>query len=186
MVQQRSLVAAVALLLLAASTAEAGCIMDTMKGYQELAPLVKALEATKLGAALNTSSSVVTLFAPTDVAFQKLSLITGLNASDILGNANGLTVALAYHLLSGAYTSDMLKTGLQIPTLLSPNDTLVPTVVGQGQFAAGTYITSKYGTPARVVTPNIKSPDCLSIVHIVDEFLLANQTGSALGINFAE
>ena len=33
--------------------------------------------------------------------------------------------ALAYHMASGAYTSDMLQTGLKLPTLLSPNATIV-------------------------------------------------------------
>jgi hypothetical protein len=29
-----------------------------------------------------------------------------------------------------------------------------------------------YGSPARILTPNVKSPDCLSLFHIVDEFLV--------------
>lgn len=45
--------------------------------------------------ALDDPSNTVTLFAPTDVAFQKLSLITNLNASTILSNANGLNLVRA-------------------------------------------------------------------------------------------
>ncbi len=122
-------------------------------------------------------------------------------------------------MLSGAFTLDMFKPGLSIPTLV-PNSTVVvsscvrqvstlqmcwdqpsgrdslphaldcplshksdirqtqvrpalqASVVGTGQFAPGTYLDAKFGTPARIVTPNVKSPDCLSLFHIIDEFLV--------------
>ncbi|GAB4818091.1 hypothetical protein N2152v2_005137 [Parachlorella kessleri] len=91
--------------------------------------------------------------------------------------------ALALHVLSGAFTLDMFRPGLSLTTLV-PNSTVVASVVGTGQFAPGTYLDAKFGTPARIVTPNVKSPDCLSLFHIIDEFLLFEETGPALGVSW--
>lgn len=53
------------------------------------------MQASDLGEALSSSSNVVTLLAPTDIAWQKLSLATNLNASEILSNGVGLNVVSA-------------------------------------------------------------------------------------------
>ena len=38
------------------------------------------------------------------------------------------------------------------------------------------------GAAGRVVTPNINSPDCPSVVHIIDAFLLPNEVAWDLGL----
>lgn len=65
-----------------------------------------------------------------------------------------------------------LRARLSIHCLNPQCPALQVNVIGDGEFAPGTYITSDFGTPARITTPNVKSPDCDSIFHIVDEFLV--------------
>ncbi len=50
------------------------------------------MQAAGLVDALNDTSNVITLFAPTDIAFQKLSLVINENATEILSNPDGLKV----------------------------------------------------------------------------------------------
>lgn len=88
--------------------------------------------------ALDDPSNTVTLFAPTDVAFQKLSLITNLNASTILSNANGLNLVRAlfpgrHSLTNGdsqlpctACGPDVVPTLFRVGTTQPPNPTTTP------------------------------------------------------------
>ncbi|CAB9526044.1 beta-induced protein ig-h3 [Seminavis robusta] len=98
-------------------------INQLLIGDPEYSILSAALNATGLDAAVDTDAAELTLFAPSDVAFQ----ISGIDLEKYLQPEweSHLSSLLSYHVVVGTILSDSLEDGLAVPTLEGTNVTFV-------------------------------------------------------------
>jgi uncharacterized surface protein with fasciclin (FAS1) repeats len=170
---------ALAALALVASPALAGSKIDRRPGNSTIAEIVAAspdhnvlefaLEAAGLTAALDDTSTRLTLFAPTDAAFEK--------AASELGFAS--VTALAEHLVEEELLDDVLlfhvTEGRRFSTSVfnRKNAKAIETLLGQylvstpsRRIVDGTTLTSD----ASVTTANISASN--GVVHVIDNVLV--------------
>jgi uncharacterized surface protein with fasciclin (FAS1) repeats len=83
-----------------------GNLLDTIKGERNLSTLAAAVKAAKLESTLRDMKSDLTIFAPTNKAFQKLgdSAVNGL-----IKNPEKLKSILLYHAVSGSVLRSALR-----------------------------------------------------------------------------
>ncbi|GAX75918.1 hypothetical protein CEUSTIGMA_g3361.t1 [Chlamydomonas eustigma] len=134
--------------------------------------LVAALKAAdgKLLAAVTNSSTAVTVFAPTDAAFQ--AAITSLNttAAALLANKPLITKILEFHISPSIVMSkEATMHGVKVSTLLPGQDLLV-TKKGLGSKAK-VFVTG-YKTKAKVLKADMLAG--ASVVHVIDKVLIPN------------
>ena len=90
------------------SSAPGPTIFELAQDDSRLSTLVTALQATGLDETLNTAAGPLTLFAPTDRAFEELGSDT---VNDLLANPDRLSAILQYHVVSGRVTRGDLSDG---------------------------------------------------------------------------
>lgn len=128
--------------------------------------------ATKAGLVPALSGAgTLTVFAPTDAAFNTLATRLGFTDATALVNAlpaSALASILNYHVLATRQTAADLSTGANTrPTLYSFGGTAATLSVGT---AGGVTLTDAVLTAANVVTANV--PASNGIVHVVDKVLV--------------
>lgn len=116
--------------------------------------LTAALRATGLDAVL-AQGGPVTVFAPTDAAFNALPAGT---LSNLLANPAQLAAILKYHVASGAVLSSALTNGEQITTL---NGAKVSVSISGSTVSINS---------AQVVIPDVKAVN--GVVHVINQVLL--------------
>ena len=133
----------------------------------EFTILLAAVQAADPGilAALSNPAASLTVFAPTDAAFEALLAQLGLTPGELLANTALLNDVLLYHVLPGEYDAAAL---FNLATSRWPLD-YVRTL--QGTFLeftndSGTLIVDS----SWVVTPNIEASN--GIVHVIGRVLL--------------
>ena len=131
-------------------------IVDVLQLDGRFTILLAALDRTGLDAAL-AGPNELTLFAPTDQAFQ--SLLSGLNitAGQLLENPD-LSSILLYHVVSGRERALPLLFARKATTL--QGDSLSVSLRPGGVFI----------NDSRVVNPNLNAPN--GIIHTIDKVLL--------------
>ncbi|GAX75919.1 hypothetical protein CEUSTIGMA_g3362.t1 [Chlamydomonas eustigma] len=131
--------------------------------------LVSALHAaggTLLLAATN-STSAVTVFAPTDVAFLQAINDLNTNSSALLANKPLLTSILSFHIVPGLVPSTAAtREGATFPTLLS-GQTLVFSKKG---IFKKSYEVTGYKTTAKLLMKDV--PAGGSLLHVIDRVLI--------------
>ncbi len=135
-----------------AHTASVGTLIAASEDHTVL---TAAVEAAGLGDAL---AGEITVFAPTDAAFEELLGTLGLDAETVLGSTDLLTTLLTYHVVPAAVTSDMLSNG--------PVETLEGSPVQVNLSDMGVMIDQAMVTEADIVANDG------GVVHIVDSVLV--------------
>jgi uncharacterized surface protein with fasciclin (FAS1) repeats len=122
--------------------------------------LVAALVKAELVPTLINPAATVTVFAPTNTAFDNLATALGTNLAGILALPN-LADVLKYHVLGSELLANQLVNG-PIATLSTQN--VIINTVG------GVKVNS-----SNVTTPNLQSTN--GIVHVIDRVLLSSYLG---------
>ncbi len=139
--------------------------------------LLDALERTNLTAAVSDPNASLTVFAPTDAAFQ--DLLTELNLPDLdaveaaLGN-DGLKTVLLYHVLGAEVKSSMVTTGY-VSTLgtNASNDALSLYI----STSSGVRINDR----ANVDMPDVEADN--GVIHVIDKVILPMTIYQLLDVN---
>merc|ERR1711924_330535 len=93
-------------------------LVDTAAATPEFSTLVAALNASGLVGALSDPSTKLTVFAPTNEAFDKLFSDFNVTAEEVLGNTKFLSDVLKYHVVGDVTAFGDLTDGSSLPTLL--------------------------------------------------------------------
>eukprot|EP00798_Chlamydomonas_sp_ICE-L_P019304 gene19304-25952_t len=133
----------------------------------DLSILLKAVsKCTPILDAAQDPDTMVTLFAPTNMAFENALAALGISAEDLLADTETLCDILKYHVVPAASTADLIRstdateTIIDAPTLLT-GQTVAISKVGDDVMV----------NDAKVVTPDVEIGSN-SIVHIIDAVLL--------------
>lgn len=162
----------VALLLLAVSimpaAAQQGTIVDIAAGNDDFSILVQAVQAADPAIAEALSGpGPLTVFAPTNRAFNNLASFLGVSLDELLANQDVVTQLLQYHVIQGNVFSSQIVTDAPIgetrlfPTLL-PN-TAIGVVVNEDNSIVLNGIVNV--TAADIAASN-------GVVHVIDNVLL--------------
>lgn len=140
-------------------------IADVVAGNEDFSTLLAAVEAADLTGALADTEATLTVFAPTNAAFEAALADLGLTAEELLADTETLTSILTYHVLDSVVTSgDLAEAGSEeIPvTTLSGEELIV--IVGD----AGN-VTFR-DQSATVTTADVEASN--GVIHIIDAVLL--------------
>jgi len=126
--------------------------------YLEAALLQEGLESE-----LQNSSSELTIFAPTDQAFENLATALGTDINGLLALPN-LADILTYHVLGTEVPSSTITNGTIVQPL-STSNTLKITLTGMGDV---------FVNQAQVTMPDVDADN--GVVHILDAVVLPSET----------
>ena len=141
-------------------------LIDAAAGTPDLSTLVAAIKAAGLENAFDDTSAKVTVFAPTDDAFNAALSALGLTAEDLLASPL-LGDILKYHVVGEPYTADMLVDGISLPTLEGSS------LMGYN----GTTIVAANGN-ATIAQSDVYT--CQGIVQVIDAVMLPQSAIDAL------
>merc|ERR1711871_1901965 len=148
-------------------------LIDAANNSPDHTTLVAAIKAAGLENAFDDTSAKVTVFAPTDDAFNAALSALGLTAEDLLASPL-LGDILKYHVVGEPYTAEMLVDGINLPTL-------------EGSSLMGYNGTTIWPTAKTIVAANgnatILDSDvytCQGIVQVIDAVMLPQSAIDAL------
>ena len=124
--------------------------------------LVTAVVQEELFPVLTNPTSSLTVFAPSNSAFDELALKLGVSLTDILALPN-LADILTYHVIGSEVVSSALTNG-QIVQPVSTTNTIKVSVNNDGVFA----------NQSKVITADITSAN--GVVHVISEVVLPSET----------
>ena len=151
-------------------------LVETASAVPDFSTLVAALQAADLASAFDDMSQKVTVFAPTNAAFEKLFAAENVTAEEVLANKDFLTKVLKYHVAGSVLPFESLVDGESISTLEGED-----LGVGTAQvlyIANGSAISYRSdakkvvgsGSNATIVQGNVWS--CNGVIQVIDEVLL--------------
>jgi len=161
---------ALSVLLINISFAQTNVFDDVISTSPNHTYLTAAITQQGLQGALQNPSATLTVFAPTNAAFDNLAASLGTDISGILALSN-LTDVLLYHVLGITAVSGDLSNGL-IVTPLNDDNTLKITVKGNGDV---------FVNQAQVTTANLSTNN--GVVHVTDAVLLSASTVADVAID---
>jgi len=130
----------------------------------EFTILLAALEAADLVDALNNPEDELTVFAPTDAAFEAALDALGITAEELLASES-LPDILLYHVLGAVVMSDDIlgsdQEEIVVETLQGENLVVVVSDAGEVTFR---------DNDAKVTTPDIEASN--GVIHVIDGVLL--------------
>ena len=140
-------------------------IADVVVGNEDFSTLLAAVEAAGLTDALTNADATLTVFAPTNGAFEAALAELGLTAEELLADTETLTAILNYHVLGNVVTSsDIVAAGTEeIPVETLGGEELVVVVDDAGT------VTFQNQT-ATVTTADVEASN--GVIHIIDAVLL--------------
>lgn len=133
--------------------------------------LLQAAQAAGLVPLLSQRTAVLTVFAPTDTAFQEFFAIYHIQAADLLRQPAVLKELLSYHVVPGvAALSTSLSSGQVLPTAFD-SATLTVAILPHDPSI---YIVPSSLHPAMVIQPfDVRA--CAAVVHTVDKVLIPKE-----------
>ena len=137
-------------------------------GFSLLLAAVQAADPS-VAAALNGSSKL-TVFAPTNAAFQQLLAELGVTQQQLLADQALLTQVLTYHVVSGEVARADVPLGQPIATLEGG----VFKVEGQGD---GLAVTDERNRVAAITATDVRASN--GVLHTIDKVLLPGDKGVA-------
>jgi uncharacterized surface protein with fasciclin (FAS1) repeats len=140
-------------------------VLDIAAGNEDFSTLAAAVEAAGLQEALSDPAATLTVFAPTNEAFDAALTSLGITAEELLADKETLTAILTYHVLGTTVTStDITSAGVdEIPVDTLSGEELVAVIGEDGTvgFANQT---------ATVTAADIEASN--GVIHAVDAVLL--------------
>lgn len=140
-------------------------VLDVAAGNEDFSTLAAAVEAAGLQDALADPDATLTVFAPTNQAFEAALDALGLTAEELLADTETLTSILTYHVLGETVTSgDILDADAEeIPVEPLSGEELTVVVADDGTvgFADQT---------ATVTMTDIEASN--GVIHVIDAVLL--------------
>jgi len=133
----------------------------------EFTVLVQAISAADVTGVLG-GKDPVTVFAPTDAAFQALCGELGVTLPQLLANQQLLTDVLRYHVVPGRVFAAEFPLGTPIATALGATITI----------DNGLHITDARGRTAHIVRTDVLASN--GVIHVIDRVLLPQSTGQPL------
>jgi transforming growth factor-beta-induced protein len=128
-----------------------GNLLDTIKGEQNLSTLAAAVKAAKLESTLRDMKSDLTIFAPTNKAFEKLAV------NQLIKNPEKLKSILLYHAVSGSVLRSALRGDSRVKTLQGSN-------IHFDEKGRKLFINDSEVTEANILASN-------GVIHVIDEVL---------------
>lgn len=140
-------------------------VLDVAAGNEDFSTLAAAVEAAGLQDALADPDATLTVFAPTNQAFEAALDALGLTAEELLADTETLTSILTYHVLGDTVTSgdivDADAEEIPVETLSGEELTVVVADDGTVGFADQT---------ATVTMTDIEASN--GVIHVIDAVLL--------------
>lgn len=140
-------------------------VYDVAVGNEDFSTLIAAVDAAGLQDALADPEATLTVFAPTNEAFEAALTALGLTAEELLADTETLTSILTYHVLGETVTSaDLAAAGTEEITVSTLNGEDLTVVVGEDgtvSFADQT---------ATVTTADVEASN--GVIHVIDAVLL--------------
>jgi uncharacterized surface protein with fasciclin (FAS1) repeats len=140
-------------------------VLDIAAGNEDFSTLAAAVEAAGLQEALSDPAATLTVFAPTNEAFDAALASLGITAEELLADKETLTAILTYHVLGTTVTStDITSAGVdEIPVDTLSGEELVAVIGEDG--AVGFANQTATVTAADIGASN-------GVIHAVDAVLL--------------
>lgn len=140
-------------------------IADIVVGNEDFSILLAAVEAAGLTDALADPEATLTVFAPTNEAFEAAFEALGITPEELLADTETLTAILTYHVLGSIVTSpDIADAGVEeIPVETLSGQELVVVVGDDGSV-------SFMDQTAMVVQVDIEASN--GVIHVIDAVLL--------------
>lgn len=140
-------------------------VLDVAAGNEDFSTLAAAVEAAGLQDALADPDATLTVFAPTNQAFEAALDALGLTAEELLADTETLTSILTYHVLGDTVTSgdivDADAEEIPVETLSGEELTVVVADDGTVGFA---------DQAATVTMTDIEASN--GVIHVIDAVLL--------------
>lgn len=140
-------------------------VLDVAAGNEDFSTLAAAVEAAGLQDALADPDATLTVFAPTNQAFEAALDALGLTAEELFADTETLTSILTYHVLGDTVTSgdiaDADAEEIPVETLSGEELTVVVADDGTVGFADQT---------ATVTMTDIEASN--GVIHVIDAVLL--------------
>jgi len=140
-------------------------VVDVAAGNEDFSTLVAAVEAAELQDALADPEATLTVFAPTNAAFEAALTALGMTAEELLADTETLTAILTYHVLGESVTSVDLAAAdteeIMVSTLSGEDLTVIVGDDGSVSFAEQT---------ATVTTADVNASN--GVIHVIDAVLL--------------
>ncbi len=131
--------------------------------------LTAAINQQGLAGALQNPNAALTVFAPTNAAFENLATALGTDISGLLALPN-LTDVLLYHVLGSTAQSGDLSNGMLV-TPLNQENTIKVSITANGIFA----------NQAQVTAGDLNADN--GVVHVINEVLIPVETVVDLALN---
>jgi transforming growth factor-beta-induced protein len=152
----------------ATSTTEAmmeETVLDIAGANEDFSTLAAAVEAAGLQDALSDPEATLTVFAPTNEAFEAALASLGLTAEELLADTETLTAILTYHVLGDVVTSsDIVAAGTEeIAVEMLSGEELVVAVGDDGTVGF-------VDQTATVTMADIEASN--GVIHVIDAVLL--------------
>ena len=129
-------------------------------------------ELSDLLAAANDPTQDLTVFAPTNAAFEGVLAALGMTSIDDMP-VEVLKEIVTYHIIGGAVTSDQLSNG--------DVNTLLPGIAGGPEYE---FVTVDLTDGVKINTANVTAPDLKAVngvAHVVDAVLLPSYIAYSVG-----
>jgi uncharacterized surface protein with fasciclin (FAS1) repeats len=146
-------------------------VLDIAAGNEDFSTLAAAVEAAGLQDALSDPAATLTVFAPTNEAFDAALASLGLTAEELLADKETLTAILTYHVLGTTVTSaDITSAGVEeIPVTTLSGEELVAMVGEDGAVGFA-------NQAATVTAADIEASN--GVIHAIDAVLLPPSVSS--------
>ena len=140
-------------------------VLDIAAANEDFSTLAAAVEAAGLQDALSDPEATLTIFAPTNEAFEAALTSLGLTAEELLADTETLTAILTYHVLGDIVTSsDIAAAGTEeIPVETLSGEELAVVVGDDGTVGF-------VDQTARVTMADIEASN--GVIHVIDAVLL--------------
>jgi len=140
-------------------------VLDIAAANEDFSTLAAAVEAAGLQDALSDPEATLTVFAPTNEAFEAALTSLGLTAEELLADTETLTAILTYHVLGDIVTSsDITAAGTEeIPVETLSGEELAVVVGDDGSVGF-------VDQTATVTMADIEASN--GVIHVIDAVLL--------------
>ena len=140
-------------------------VLDIAAANEDFSTLAAAVEAAGLQDALSDPEATLTVFAPTNEAFEAALASLGLTAEELLADTETLTAILTYHVLGDIVTSsDIAAAGtVEIPVETLSGEELAVVVGDDGTVGF-------VDQTATVTMADIEASN--GVIHVIDAVLL--------------